>query len=296
MTTPDIIERPRRSKFIRYFDKTPPGIVCPHFHILAHGNGCLFRCAYCYLQLTFRGKVGPTVFTNVGDMLAEVDAFLAREEPAVLNAGELSDALALDDRTGLTKELVPRFAAQGRHLLLLLTKSANVDNLLNLDHKGRTVVSFSVNAADVAAKYELGSPSPAERVAAARRAAQAGYRIRFRLDPVIPVPGWEDSYPAILEQLLEQAPPERVTFGSLRYFPNVKTYARKLGRDASAFDYASEHTAADGRRRVPTPLRLRIYKHLMDLVPAGVETGLCKETEACHRALGIEKVACNCTL
>ena len=296
MTAPDIVERPRRSKFIRYFDKTPPGIVCPHFYILAHGNGCVFRCAYCFLQLTFRGKVQPTVFTNVGDMLGEVDAFLAREEPAVLNAGELSDALALDDRTGLSKELVPRFAAQDRHLLLLLTKSANVDNLLGLEHEGRTVVSFSINAADVAAKYELGSPSPAERIAAARRAAEAGYRIRFRLDPVIPVPGWEESYRAILERLLEQAPPERITFGTLRHFPNVKTYARKLGRDASAFDYASERTPADGRRRVPTPQRLRIYKHLMALVPEGVATGLCKETEACHRALRIEKVVCNCTL
>jgi spore photoproduct lyase len=296
MEAPAILERPRRSKFIRYFDKTPPGIVCPHFYLLAHGNGCLFRCAYCYLQLTFRGQVQPTVFTNVGDMLAEVEAFLAREEPAVLNAGELSDALALDDRTGLTKELVPRFAAQDRHLLLLLTKSANVDNLLGLDHRGRTVVSFSLNAADVAARYELGSPSPAERLAAARRAGEAGYPLRFRLDPVIPVPGWEDSYRAILEQALAVAPPERVTFGSLRYFPNVRTYARKLGRDVSAFDYASEPTAADGRRRVPTPLRLRLYKYLMDLVPAGIETGLCKETEACHRALGIEKVVCNCTL
>jgi spore photoproduct lyase len=291
-----ITQRPRRSKFIRYFDKTPPGIVCPHFYILAHGNGCIFRCAYCYLQLTFRGRVQQTIFTNTGAMLREVEQFLGREEAAVLNAGELSDALAVDDRTGLTKELVPRFAAQDRHLLLLLTKSTNVDNLLPLEHNGRTVVSFSVNAADVAAKYELGSPSPRERVEAARRAASAGYPIRFRVDPVIPVPGWEDSYRSLLEHILEVAPPERITFGSLRYFPNVKTYARKLGRDTSVFEYASERTPADNRRRVPTPLRLRIYKYLMALVPPEIPTGLCKETEACHRALGIEDVVCNCTL
>lgn len=294
--TAEIIERPRRSKFIRYFDKTPPGIVCPHFHILAHGNGCVFRCAYCYLQLTFRGKVHQTIFTNIDDMLREVDQFLTREEPAVLNAGELSDALAVDDRTGLTKELVPRFASQDRHLLVLLTKSAKVDNLLALEHNGRTVVSFSVNAADVAAKYEIGSPPPRERVEAARRAAAAGYRIRFRVDPIIPIPGWENSYRSLLEHVLEVTLPERVTFGSLRYFPNVKTYARKLGRDTSAFEYASEHTPADGRRRIPTARRLHIYKYLIDVVPAGMEFGLCKETEACHRALGIKNVVCNCTL
>lgn len=294
--TAEIIERPRRSKFIRYFDKTPPGIVCPHFYILAHGNGCVFRCAYCYLQLTFRGKVHQTIFTNTDDMLREVDQFLTREEPSVLNAGELSDALAVDDRTGLTKELVPRFASQDRHLLVLLTKSTNVDNLLPLEHTGRTVVSFSVNASDVAAEYEIGSPSPRERVDAASRAAAAGYRVRFRVDPIIPIPGWENSYRSLLEHILEVAPPERITFGSLRYFPNVKTYARKLGRETSVFDYASERTPADGRRRIPTARRLHIYKYLIGLVPAGMDFGLCKETEACHRALGIADVVCNCTL
>lgn len=294
--TAEIIERARRSKFIRYFNKTPPGIVCPHFYILAHGNGCVFQCAYCYLQLTFRGKVLQTVFTNTDDILREVDQFLTRENPSVLNAGELSDALAVDDRTGLTKELVPRFASQDRHLLVLLTKSTNVDNLLSLEHNGRTVVSFSVNAADVAAKYEIGPPSPWERVDAARRAVAAGYRVRFRVDPIIPVPGWENSYRSLLERIMEECPPERITLGSLRYFPNVKTYARTLGRDTSVFDYASERTPADGRRRTPTARRLRIYRYLIDLIPGGVEVGLCKETEACHRALGITDVVCNCTL
>jgi spore photoproduct lyase len=293
--TVEIIERPRRSKFIRYFDKTPPGIICPHFYILAHGNGCIFRCAYCYLQLTFRGNVRQTIFTNTDVMFREVEQFLAREEPAVLNAGELSDALAVDDRTGLTKELVPRFAAQDRHLLLLLSKSDKVDNLLGLEHNRRTVVSFSVNAADVAERYEIGSPSPVERVAAARRAADAGYPIRFRVDPIIPVPGWERSYRELIEHILAVVPPERFTFGSLRYFPNVKSYARKLGRDTSAFDYATEWTPADGRQRVPTSRRLNIYKFLTALVPGEIEVGLCKETTSCHRALGIKKVVCNCT-
>ncbi|MGD8717559.1 MAG: hypothetical protein PVH29_01940 [Candidatus Zixiibacteriota bacterium] len=292
----EIVTRPRKSKFIRYFDKTPPGIVCPHFYILAHGNGCIYECAYCYLQLTFRGQVRQTIFSNTDDLLREVDEFLARPEPAVLNAGELCDSLAVDDRTGLTRELVPRFADQDRHLLLLLTKSANVDNLLDLEHKGRTVVSFSVNAADVARKYELASPPPAKRLAAARRASEAGYRVRFRVDPIIPVAGWEDSYGELMEDILSTAPPERFTLGSLRYFPNVRTYARKLGRDVSVFDYAGERTPEDGRRRVPAGRRVKIYQHMMGLVPPGIEVGLCKETETCHRALGINNIVCNCTL
>jgi spore photoproduct lyase len=287
--------RVRKSPFVRYFDKTPPGIVCPHFFILAHGNGCGYRCAYCYLQLTFRGEVRPVVFTNREAMLAEVRRFLARPEPAALNAGELADALAFDDATRLTADLVPLFAAQDRHLLVLLTKSANVDGLLPLAHNRRTVVSFSVNAPEVAARYEPGAPPPEERIAAGARVAAAGYPLRFRIDPLIPVPGWEEMYGRLVERILAVAPPERITLGSLRYFRNVPVYARKLGRDASVFDYGTEPSPEDGRRRVPLELRLRMYRRLADLLPAGVEVGLCKETESCHSAFPLPRVVCNCT-
>jgi len=291
----EFASRPRKSKFIRYFDKTPPGIVCPHFYILAHANGCIYRCAYCYLQLTFRGKVQAVVFSNRDQLLAEVDAFLAREDPSALNAGELADALALDGETGLSRELVPRFARQDRHTLILLTKSANVDNLLDLEHGGRTVVSFSVNADEVAARYEVGSPPPAARVAAGKRAAAAGYPVRFRIDPIIPVPGWEEAYGRLLARILEEPLPGRITLGSLRFFPNVRTYARKLGRDESVFAYGTERTAADGRFRLPLDQRVHVYRTIKALIPDQVEVGLCKETDACHDALGTGDVVCNCT-
>jgi spore photoproduct lyase len=292
----EIQERPRKSDFIRFFDKTPPGIVCPHFHILAHANGCVYECAYCYLQLTFRGQVRQVVFNNRADLLREVRQFLLRKEPAVLNAGELADALAVDLHTNLTRDLIPLFGAQDRHLLVLLTKSANVDQLAGLAHGGRTVVSFSVNAQEVAARYEVGSPSPYERIAAGARALAAGYRVRFRIDPIIPVDGWREKYAALVERILAVAPPERITIGSLRFFPNVRSYAAKLGRDATVFAYATEMCREDGRRRVPFAERVEIYRHIAGLLPPGLPVGLCKETETCTRAVGLPDGVCNCTL
>lgn len=292
----DIQERPRKSDFIRFFDKTPPGIICPHFHILAHANGCIFECAYCYLQLTFRGKVKQVVFNNRADLLREVRQFLLRKEPSVLNAGELADALAVDLHTNLMRELIPLFGAQERHLLVLLTKSANVDHLADLPHNGRTVISFSVNAQEVAARYEIGSPSPYERVAAGARARAAGYRVRFRIDPIIPVEGWREEYAALVTRILDAAPPERMTIGSLRFFPNVRTYAAKLGRDTTVFDYATEMSREDGRRRLSLQQRIEVYRHIMSLLPPELPAGLCKETEVCTRAVGLPAGVCNCTL
>ena len=80
------MQRKRKSPFIRYFDKTPPGIVCPHYYLLAHANGCPYECAYCYLSLTFRQKKCEW-FTNLGDMESDIRAWLfGVGEPSLLSA------------------------------------------------------------------------------------------------------------------------------------------------------------------------------------------------------------------
>lgn len=292
-------ERERKSGFVRLFDKTPPGIVCPHFYILAHANGCPYDCAYCYLQLTFRGKVTPVVFRNAPDLFNDVNRFLEMSNPSVLNAGELSDGLALDDVSGLSRSLIPAFAQQERHKLLFLTKSDNVGQLLDLDHANRTIISFSVNAPAVARAYEKAAPPIERRIAAAQRVKAAGYPVRFRIDPIIPVPGWRSMYEEFVERVLE-VEPERITFGTLRYFPNVKSFARKLGRETSVFDFAPERSPEDGRFRVPLDLRISIYSSVLDRTWGRTKAGLCKETRNCWNvvspAYGLDENVCNCTL
>ena len=49
----------KHPNIIRYFEKTPKDICCPHFYELNWAYGCKFNCAYCYLQGTFRGNVEP---------------------------------------------------------------------------------------------------------------------------------------------------------------------------------------------------------------------------------------------
>ena len=59
-----VTRRERKSKFVKLFDKTPPGVCCPHFYELVLSNGCPYDCSYCYLRLTFRGNTQPTLFVN----------------------------------------------------------------------------------------------------------------------------------------------------------------------------------------------------------------------------------------
>jgi spore photoproduct lyase len=292
-TAPTYLERKRFSHFIHYFDKTPPGIVCPHFHILAHANGCPFACAYCSLRLTLRHYPEPTVFSNTARLFQELrDWLLTQEDPAVLNAGELSDALAWDRSTMLSSNLIPLFAAQKRHKLLLLTKSVAVENLLQMEPTPQVIVSFSLNATPVAAKYEPGAPRPEARIAAAKKLKAAGWEVRVRLDPLIPVPGWEQAYGETIAAINDLSPAV-VTIGSLRFFKTLINHAPAT----DIFDYGADHGDPDSRLRIREELRETMSRFCLDRIKC-LRIGLCKETVAMHRRLDLPKgnQSCNCTL
>lgn len=294
------IYRPRKSEFIRKFTKTPPGIVCPHFYILAHANGCPYSCDYCFLQLTFRYLKKPTIFNNRDDLMRDVRKFLALKEPSLLNAGKLCDALVFDDETGLSKDLVPLFAAQKKHKLLFLTKSIKVQNLLDIPEHRNTVVAFSVNAPELARRFEYAAPSPHERIRAAKACQDAGYEVRLKIDPVIPVSGWKKYYLELVNEIMEVLKVEdiRITFGSIRYFKSLPHQARARGRNPAVFDVATSCDGTDGRMRVSPDLRLEIYSWFREQFPKNVSLSLCKESETIWQKLGWNHTQpkCNCAL
>jgi spore photoproduct lyase len=285
--------RKRQTGFIHFFDKTPPGIVCPHFYILAFANGCPFKCSYCYLNLTLRHWPEPTVFSNTARMYQEVrDWLYATKTPSVMNAGELSDSLAWDDEIRLTADLAPLFASQTRHKLLLLTKSANIGELLKLEPSPQVIVSFSVNSSEVSKKFEKNAPAPELRLAAARQLKKKGFAVRLRLDPVIPLPDWRKNYQAVVDEI-NRIQPEIVTLGSLRFFPGLRSHSSGDG----VFEFGTDQGDPDGRWRIPFEQRAEIYRFILDRLETP-KTGLCKETAQMHSLLGFAKgkQSCNCSI
>ncbi len=242
----------------------------------------------------------PTVFSNQHDLLRNIRQFLALKEPSLLNAGKLCDALAFDDETGLSKDLVPLFAAQNKHKLLFLTKSINVHNLLAIPEHSNTVVAFSVNAPDLARRFEHAAPSPHERIKAAKACQDAGYEVRLKIDPVIPVSGWKEYYLELVNEIMEVLKAEdiRITFGSIRYFKSLPHHARARGRNTDVFDVAKSCDGTDGRMRVAPDLRLEIYSWFREQFPKDVSLALCKESEEIWQKLGWEHAPpkCNCAL
>jgi len=243
----------------------------------------------------------PTVFTNYEDMKKEVKVFLTRETPSILNMGELSDGLAYDYMTEITKWIVPLFGEQSRHKLLILTKSVNIDNLLNLDHNDQTIFSMSINAQKVGRIFEGKSPKPYDRVLALKQVKDEGYPVRIRIDPMLPINGWQDNYIRLLRYIKRKgADPERFTIGSLRYFNGVKKFSNYWDRGDDVWKFASVKDGSDGRYRLSPQIRMQMYSFIAEKIRAmfpDAGVGICKETSSMRKSLGFtdEDTVCNCT-
>ena len=281
------------------------GNTCPNYWHFSPYGFCPYGCAYCYLAGTQGVWFSPTVkvFVNLPEILAEVDAVARRlREPAAFYLGKLQDGLALDPLTGYSRQMVPFFADHPLARLTLLTKSADVDNLLGLDHRGHSALSWTLSPQAVVEVFEPNTPPLEARLQAMEACSEAGYPVRAVVMPILPVPDWESVYDQFLRNVLRRVRLSRLTLGSICSYPQaVRLTEQKLGRDnlISARLAAGRPVGTDRRRRFPRELRRRIYAHLLRVirgVDAELEVGLCLEVPEMLDGLGMNAGPnrCNC--
>ncbi|MDI9932919.1 hypothetical protein QM588_21070 [Rhodococcus sp. IEGM 1354] len=82
--------------------------------------------------------------------------------------------------------------------LRFTTKFDDVRELVTLDHGRRTRVRLSVNADDIAHRFEGGTARMPARIEALRQLALAGYRVGLTIAPIMPIPQWREQYARLL--------------------------------------------------------------------------------------------------
>jgi spore photoproduct lyase len=277
----------RTSSFVGRFDgRLGPSVrCCPYYKLVPLSNGCPYFCTYCYLAFVYR-NYSPFIKININydTMFKQIRKVLAGAGDKVsFNMGEMLDSLALDHVTNLTTMLVPFFGGMSRGFLMLLTKSSNIDNLLVVEPNDRTVVSWSLNSHQMIEQHELGTAGLAERIDAAGKCQQYGYRIRIRIDPGILHPDWQADYSDLLEKTLTTVEPENITLGMLRLLPGHFSLATgAYGNHAlKLLDNNFVRGASDHKLRYPPNKRIEFYTHLIDTIRGfdkDVSISLCRET------------------
>jgi spore photoproduct lyase len=284
-----MVVMPRRAPFLMGCPAGSADFACCGLLVMVLASNCPMDCSYCFLQEYVADNPGFQVYANYTEAFDELDR-LGRGAPGRtfrVGTGELADSLAFDTLTGVSRDLVEYFAGRGNLLLELKTKTAEIDNLLRVDPKGRTLVSWSLSPAAVYQSCEHRTAAPAIRLDAARRVAGAGYKVGFHLDPMFAYPGADRDYGQLIDDLFDTIAPDRVAYismGGLRMTPGLRAAARRRFPDDPML-LGEEVIAPDGRWRTFTPLRLRLFtsvrEHIMRAAP-GLKLYLCMETASVH--------------
>jgi len=240
--------------------------ICCGYHVVNAVTNCPMDCSYCVLQ-GYLNNPFLTLYSNWEDLLGEIDTFLSHHPRSLhrLGTGELADSLALDSIVPLSEFLVPYFSEKQNAVLELKTKSAEIERLLPLNHRGRTVVSWSLNPPEVIRTEEMRTASLGDRIEAARRCQEKGYPLGFHFDPIINYQGWEKGYQETLQSLFRQIDPGRVlwiSLGGFRYPQQLKAIAKERFPATGIF-LGELFPGRDGKFRYLEEIRVEMYRKMV---------------------------------
>ena len=180
-------------------------------------QGCPGHCQYCYLAGSLSGPPMTRVYANLPEILAEMDDHVGRGtitsvsddrsgEGTTFEASCYTDPLALEHLTGSLSAMITHVGTHdwpGPVGLRFTTKYDDVAPLLGLPHGRRTRVRVSVNAEQVAHRFEGGTARLPRRIAAVRALALGGYRVGLTIAPIMPIPQWRNGYGALLREVAD---------------------------------------------------------------------------------------------
>jgi spore photoproduct lyase len=288
-------------------------MLCPHFDRLKlASNGCFYQCDWCYLKLTYRANQPYITIRVQHDEIKRQIQKRLRESalPIMFNSGELADSLSLEHLTGAMRTFIPFFGQSGNGYLFLLTKSDNVDCILDLPHNGHSIVTWSMNNEDVSRKYEIGAPSFERRIEAAYKVQQAGYPLRVRIDPVVPFDGWQSAYAGTVARIFQKIAPDRITLGTLRFEEgfykmrrSIFTTGRELPQMMEEMMPMFEPMIIRGSKKPKVgkysyteDKRVEIFDFMIREIRkhSGCTIALCKESANVWNQLGMDLSQCRC--
>jgi spore photoproduct lyase len=260
--------------------------ICCNYFVLNYASNCHLDCTYCVLQ-TYLNNPAMMVFTNTPDLLAAVREMLGKSSRRTfrIGTGELADSLALDDITDYSRLLIPFFASLPNGLLELKTKSDCIENLADLDHRGHTVVSWSLNSRPVCRSEELKTAGFDERLSAARRCQEWGYPVGFHFDPLIHYEDWEEDYESAVHEAFQAVDPSKVAWvslGCLRFTRHLRDVIRSRF-PKSKIPYGEFVPGHHGKLRYFRPIREEMYAKMRRWIlreAPGVFVYLCMENRA----------------
>ena len=237
-------------------------------YYLAHVEGCIYDCAYCYLRGYLESPRNVVIYVNPDPLFEELSTLLDDrkddDRPVYLYTGHLSDSLLWHPLSSLTGELIEWVRRRrGTNIRIeLRSKCDTVDALLRIPPDERIVCAWTLNPPQIARKYEKLAPSPDSRLEAMAKVARHGFGIGLRFDPVFHYRGWEADYRELVQAVqynLDRRHVHSITLGCFRFSPSWRP---PIEANDPATDLFTEELAMTSRGKMSyiRPIRRTIYR------------------------------------
>ena len=152
-----------------------------------------------------------------------------------------------------------------------------------------------------------------DRIEAVRKCQEAGYLVRYRFSPMIPVKNWCEEHTELIELIFERTQPDVISLCMFGWMDvedarNCLDFSRLDPEIVSAMESAAPYIrelgyTSGGGRPIPHEPRRLIFQHCIDeikRVSPGTTVALCLETPEMWAALGPSmgqvsgNYVCNC--
>jgi len=218
-------------------------------------NGCVHHCIYC----GFGGLL--VAMANVEDYCHHLGHIIERhpwQQTYLLD--DDGDPPCLEPEHGTLGPLIEFFGTVPDRYLVIHTKTWNTAWMADLAHNGHTIIVWSLSGPSQSRIIEPKTGTTEQRIEAARIAQQAGYPIRYKLKPIIPVKTWREDAAATVKLLFERTDPDMISLCCFMWM-DIDDMLRRVPEDL--LDPAFVKAARDGReeteptRAKPFPLAAR---------------------------------------
>ncbi len=138
----------------------------------------------------------------------------------------------------------------------------------------------------------------------------AGYPLRLRLDPIVPVEGWKELYADAIRIIFNKVSPERMTIGTLRFEPGFYKMRKTIftsGPDlpmmmdamSPMFEpkvFQKGKRPKAGKYSFSEARRAAIFQFVVDDIRkhSDCRIALCKESASVWNAVGLAYQNCEC--
>ena len=251
--------------------------------------GCLHACDYCHVEDFVN------IMVNIEELIQHLEALMKKNPQLQLyKYDNYSDIPVFEPEYDACRPMVDFFAKKANKYLLLYTKSDNVDYLLDLEHMGHTLINWSLSPETQARFVEKDTPVLKKRIEAMEKCEKAGYTVRARFSPLIPLNGWRQEMKGMIRDLFDRVNPDIITMDCIG-FMSPKVMKEVIDQDLiepralSVLEDVSQKKRRFGKHTFPHEFRREMFNHVLKtLKEISPETpvSICNETKRMWKDLG----------